>query len=268
MGNTRISLTNTNPTQFAAVHMFFVDGASCSVADSYICLTANQTASFMTSDLDPGTTGYVMVVAVDPRTGCPTNFNFLVGDSYVKFDSGHTANLPAECSSALSAQACDPNAHEAQLRFDGEQYSALPRTVAIDSLASRADGNDTMLILNAIGGSLATGADRLGPIFGLLYDDAERAYSFTFAPTTCQFRTRLDNTFPRTTPRYDSIIAAGRTAWMKLSTQDDRGLVGAVLNRNSNTASSSAAFSGGHNLHKLTTTNAASVTVPIFPPSC
>ncbi len=267
-GNTRIALTNTNPTESVAVHMYFVDGTSCSVADSFICLTANQTASFMTSDLDPGTSGYVMMVAVDPKTGCPTNFNYLIGDSYVKFDSGHTANLPAECSSALSAQACDPNAHEAQIRFDGEQYSPLPRTVAIDNLASRADGNDTMLILNAIGGSLATGADRLGPIFGLLYDDAEKAYSFTFSPTTCQLRARLDSTFPRTTPRYDSLIAGGRTGWMKLSAQNDRGLVGSVLNRNSNAASSSSAFSGGHNLHKLTTTNAASVTVPVFPPTC
>ena len=42
--NTRINITNANPSQPACVHMFFVDGASCSVADSYICLTPNQTA--------------------------------------------------------------------------------------------------------------------------------------------------------------------------------------------------------------------------------
>ncbi|NOT60966.1 MAG: hypothetical protein HOP19_12175, partial [Acidobacteria bacterium] len=214
------------------------------------------------------TTGYLMIVATDPKTGCPISFNHLIGDSFVKFESGHAANLPAECVPAVGAMTCNSNSSETQLRFDGAQYAPLPRTVALDSLGSRADGNDTLLILNSIGGSLLSGADKLGPLFGLLYDDAEKAYSFSFTPNLCQFRGRLDGTFPRTSPRYDSVIPAGRTGWLKLSTQDDRGIVGAALNRNSNAASSSGGFSGGHNLHKLTTTNAASVTVPVFPPNC
>src|SRR5262249_42964445 len=41
--NTRFSLTNTSPANVAFVHLFFVDGGSCSVADAYICLTPNQT---------------------------------------------------------------------------------------------------------------------------------------------------------------------------------------------------------------------------------
>src|SRR6185436_13679900 len=86
--NTRLSLTNTDPARPIAVHLFFVDGSTCSVADANICLTANQTSSFLASDLDPGTTGYIVAVAVDAN-GCPTNFNFLIGDEYVKFASGH-----------------------------------------------------------------------------------------------------------------------------------------------------------------------------------
>src|SRR5262249_36044409 len=51
--NTRISITNVNSSLDTAVHLFFVDRTSCSVADSFICLTPNQTAAFLVSDLDP-----------------------------------------------------------------------------------------------------------------------------------------------------------------------------------------------------------------------
>ena len=93
--DTRINLTNIDPTRSAIVKLFFVDGASCSVADSFICLTPNQTASFRASDLDPDATGYIVAVAVDNQ-GCPINFNNLIGDAYVKFSTGHAANLAAE----------------------------------------------------------------------------------------------------------------------------------------------------------------------------
>src|SRR5262249_21992466 len=82
--NTRLSLTNTNSTLPVFVHLFLVDGTSCSIADSILCLTANQTASFLASDVDPGSTGFIVAVTVDGN-GCPLNFNYLVGDEYVKF---------------------------------------------------------------------------------------------------------------------------------------------------------------------------------------
>src|SRR5262249_45097153 len=37
--NARISLTNGSDSTGTQVHLFFVDGATCSVADSYVCLT-------------------------------------------------------------------------------------------------------------------------------------------------------------------------------------------------------------------------------------
>jgi hypothetical protein len=45
--NTRISITNTHQQLRVAVHLFFVDGATCSIADSLVCLTPNQTGSFL-----------------------------------------------------------------------------------------------------------------------------------------------------------------------------------------------------------------------------
>src|SRR5262249_32700594 len=99
--NSRISLTNIHPALAARVHLFFVDGSNCSVADSFVCLTPNQTTSFLASDLDPGTSGYIVAVAIDAH-GCPVNFNYLIGDEYVKLSSGHAANLGAEAFSAIA----------------------------------------------------------------------------------------------------------------------------------------------------------------------
>ncbi len=268
--NTRLSITNIEPVRTAFVHLFFVDGATCSVADSFICLTPNQTATFLASDLDPGTSGYLVAVAVD-RKGCPVNFNYLIGDEYVKLASGHAANLGAEAVTAIAGglPSCNENSTTAVLAFDGMSYSVLPHVVALDNIPARADGNDTLLILNRIGGSLATGAATLTSIFGVLYDDAETALSFSFTPGTCQFRSVLSAGFPRTAPRFDSHIPAGRSGWMKLSISGGTaGMTGAVINFNANAGASAGAFNQGHNLHVLTNTNAATYTIPILPPSC
>lgn len=266
--NTRINLTNINPAKPAAVHLFFVDGATCSIADSYVCLTANQTTSFLASDMDPGITGYMVAVAVDDK-GCPVNFNFLIGDEYVKFDSGHHGNLTADCIPALPGglPPCDGASVTATLNFDGVSYGRLPMTVAVDNVPSRAEGNDTLLILNRLSGNLGNGMDRLNPIFGILYDDVENALSFTLNPGTCQLRGSLNNGFPRTVPRFELAIPAGRSGWMRLYSTNAP-VNGATINNNPNATSGAAAFNGAHSLHTLTLAPTATMTMPIFPPSC
>jgi hypothetical protein len=44
--------------------------------------------------------------------------------------------------------------------------------------------------------------------------------------------------------------------------------VGAALNYNPKAGAVANAFNQGHNLYKLTLTTGASVTIPVFPPSC
>ena len=267
--NTRISITNTHVTSSAYVHLFFVDGSSCTVADSYICLTANQTASFLASDLDPGTTGYIVAVATD-RNGCPLEFNFLIGDEYVKLSSGHQANLGAEAIAAVAGglPACDGTTSLVELRFNNASYNPLPRTLALSNFGSPADGNNTLLVVNRIGGNLATGAASIGSLFGLLYDDAEKSYSFGLTSSGCQLRGTLSGTFPRTTPRIESIVGSGRSGWLRLSSSTDGGIFGVAINFNSNAASNTGAFTQGHNLHKLTLSAATTLTIPVFPPTC
>ncbi|MBP6823244.1 MAG: DUF11 domain-containing protein, partial [Acidobacteria bacterium] len=262
--NTRINLTNIQDQKPICVHLFFVDGASCSVADSIVCLTPNQTTSFLASDLDPGSTGYIVAVAIDCN-GCPANFNFLVGDEFVKFASGHRGNVIAEGVAALPGlPACDNNSVIAELKFDGTQYGRFGRVLAMDNFGSRADGNDTMMIVDRIGGNLGIGASTLGTLFGILYDDSEAGVSFNVTGQ-CQLRSSLTNNFPRTTPRFETFVPAGRTGWLKLFSQSDVALVGASINYNANSTAQLGAFSGAHNLHKLTLSSAGSYIIPVFP---
>ncbi|MEY4166934.1 MAG: hypothetical protein RIR52_758, partial [Acidobacteriota bacterium] len=260
--DTRIVLTNTNLVNPVSVHLFMVDGSNCSVADFYLTLTQSQTMSILASDLDPGVTGYIIAVATD-RDGCPTIHNDLIGDTQVKFESGHRTNLSALGIAGLvpGDPLCTPGSVTATLAFNGLQYNQLPRTLAIDNLPPPATGNSSMLIVNRIGGDLMVGAQTLGPIAGLLFDDTETAQSFVLAGGTCQLRGVLGNNLPRTVPRYTSVIPAGRSGWMKFWPTNDQAITGVMINH------STDGFSGGHNLHALTTTSAATLTIPVFPAS-
>ncbi|MEP7270539.1 MAG: DUF11 domain-containing protein [Acidobacteriota bacterium] len=281
--NSRISITNTNPFQGVLLHLFFVDGATCSAADRFLCLTANHTISFLMSDIDPGTSGYLVVVAVDGApgsggiagTGCPISFNHLIGSASVKLsfsprreDELEAESCAAEYGSPLPG--CTGNNVTATLNFDGSPtgYNRLPRVLAADSIGSRADGNDTFLIINRIGGDLTRSGTSLGGIFGILYDDAEQPHSFNFNANGCQFRGSLTNALPRTSPRFEDVIPAGSTGWMKFWAAADAGILGATFNRNDNKAISGGAFEGAHNLHKLRFVPTVSLIVPVIPPFC
>ncbi len=268
--NTKLSITNISANEQACVHLFAMDGSTCAVLDLFVCLTPNQTTTFQAADLDPGATGFMMAVAVDCTTGLPAAFNCLIGDEYVKFASGHAANLGAEAVSATMVfpAGTDANSPIATLKFDGASYNRLPRVVAADNIPSPADGNSTMAIINRIGGNLATSGAPIGNLTGLLIDDTEVTYSFTANQNLCQYRKVLDNSFPRTLTPFARVITAGRTGWMKFWAFDDKAIFGAQINFNANAASNANLFNQGHNLHKLTLTDATTLIVPVFIPSC
>jgi hypothetical protein len=207
--NTQINITNTSISAAASIHLFFI-GDNCFIADSFFCLTANQTGTFLASDVDPGTTGYLIAIATGFNTGCPVSFNFLTGSADVRFTSGHAASLPAESFQALfsgSLPGCAASDTRAALNFDGRVYSPAPRTLGLNNIPSRADGNDTMLIVNSFTGALETARrEPISQYFGSLYDDSENVVSFTFGAQSCQVRGSMTNTFPRTTPRFENFI--------------------------------------------------------------
>lgn len=271
--NTRINLTNTSDTSSVFVHLFFIDGATCAPTDRFICLTQNQTTTFLASEQDPGITGHLIANAVD-LDGLPLQFNHLIGDALVKFESGHFAALGAEA----YAKVDDTNIVSADGSLVLITFSPLPqpgryepasRVVALDNIPSRADGNDTLLILNRFGGgSLVFGGASLFNLFGLLYNDAEEPFSFTFAGG-CQLRSSLTNNLPRTSPRFEVVIPSGQTGWMKIfSPLGDLAITGSVINFNANAAVGAGTFNGGHNLHKMRLTFLVQYILPVLPPSC
>jgi hypothetical protein len=256
--NTRFSITNTFDSFGIAVHLFFVDGVTCSISDRYICLSQNQTSTFLASDQDPGTTGYLVALATD-ESGFPVPFDFLIGDAFVKFQNGFFGNLAAEAipSSLVFGVDTDDQDTLAFLVIAG-----FPRVLAVDNINSRADGNETLLVVNGTGGLFTTATFQIGNLFGILYDDAEQSHSWARSGG-CQLIVQLSNDFPRTTPRFDVVIPAGQTGWMKFwststtnnipygTSADGRTLLGAVFQRNSQAGSASGAFQGARNLHKL-----------------
>jgi hypothetical protein len=267
--NTKISITNTSDSIPTNVHLFFIDGLSCSVADRYICLTPNQTAVLLASEQDPGTTGYLLAVATY-NDGLPSQHNYLIGDEYVKFDTGHFASLGADAyAKANDFNAVSTDGSLALLFLDGQNfagsYGTAPRVLAVDNIGSAADGNDTLLIINRVGASLTVAAFTIGGAFGILYDDAEQPHSFNFNGG-CHFRIRLNDAFPKTAPRFSQVIPAGQTGWMKFWSQSDIAISGAVIVKT--TTSGAGSFNEGHTLHGLRFSRTATYTFPVFPPGC
>ncbi|MEP7341497.1 MAG: lamin tail domain-containing protein [Acidobacteriota bacterium] len=267
--NTRINITNSSNAGSVSLHLFFVSGDTCEVSDSFLCLTPEQTTSFLASDIDPGVTGFLIVMAVDEKVGCPIKFNGLIGDEYVKLDSGHAGNLGTESFAAIADPPCecsDTNV-TATVALDGERYNQAPRTLIADGLTSVADNNSTLLILNRIGGDLTSHVGLIGDFSGLLFDDLERGSSFV-SSGGCQFRQLISNTFPRTASRFPQFVPSGHTGWMKLTPGDGIGMLGAMLVLNTEKNSAASAFSGARNLHNATFTESATFKVPVFPSRC
>lgn len=266
--NTRFSITNTNAFSASFVHLFFVEGGTCSIADRYICLTATQTTVFLASEQDPNTTGYLVAVAVDGVLGCPINFNWLIGDEYVKFESGHFANLGAEAITAIAATpaACDANSTTAVLALNGLAYNYVPVVLALDNIGASGDGNNVRVWINRVGQNLVTGGSTTGTFFGILYDDAEVPHSFQISGA-CQRTFTLEDATPRTTPRFTVVIPPGQTGWLKLWSTSFTGIMGVAINRNNNAPTAAGAFNSGHNLHKLRN-GSDSMLIPVFPPAC
>jgi len=282
--NTRINITNTNPSVSAFVHVFFQAG--CVPADAFICLTPSQTMSFTTLDYDPDSTGYIVAVAADggtatvAGTGCPINFNWLIGDEFLRIAGGFTANLGAEAVAARYGvngsliDTCGAASATATLRFDGgagpESYDALGGVLAVDNFPSLLDNNAIRLIVQSPRGDFRAGATNTSNLFGALYDEAEQLFSFTATVTCPNPLINFSGSNPGV-PRIlggglNQVVGIGRTGWMRFWDLGGNGLLGAVLINN--TAAGTNSFSGGHTLHKLTLNSANSIIIPLFTPAC
>ena len=259
--DTLITLTNTNPANPAMVRLFFIEGTDGLVADAALPLLPNQTTSFLVSDYDPGMTGYLIAVSLDQK-GRPTVANDLVGGSRVKFVSGQQTSLAAIGVAGLriADPPSDSNSITASLAFDGVHYDELSQALAVHHLPSLERRTSALLIVNRIGGNLLSRADKLSGISGLLFDDVDSSISFMMTGGKSQVRGLLGNTFPRTVPRYTTLIPPGRTGWMKFWGTGAEAISGAMI------IESSTGIGGGYNLQSLTTTSRVTISIPVIPP--
>jgi hypothetical protein len=269
--NTEVHITNTNSQKMASMVIFFIDTVSGDVTDAYICLVANQTASFVMSDVDPGARGYIIAVSVD-SAGQPNSFNYFIGSESIKMASCHVASLNAETISALiPSPGQDVNGNAATLKFDGMHYNKVPGALSLDHIPAIGDGNKTLVIVNQLGGSLLNGdkPDDLSTLNGVVYDLVTNAYSWQASNiNSCQFRKTIANDFPMTAPNMSTVIQPGQYGWMKLwSGRAKKGLTGAVLYLNTSTLPNVSRFTGGRNLHHLSLTT-DELTIPVVVPSC
>lgn len=269
--DTRIVVTNAGAS-FVRLHFFFVNGESAvtNLADAFFCLAANQTLSFSVLDYDPNVRGFIVVVAIG-ADGNPVNYNFLTGEADIKLASGHRGSLKA---TAIAALIDNPGVGIGggltQVRFNDVNYNRLPRTVATNKVKSLDEGNAPLLILVSIGGTYGgatVGVPSLGDYAGsLMLDSGGTEYGFIGSLGTPQLVQALSINYPHTTPRFTTLVTAGRTGWIKIWRSSDAGLLGAMLNYTPQ--SSARAYTSGHNLRMLTLTSNYSITIPITPPFC
>lgn len=294
--NTRINITNTNPAQDIALHLFFVDSATCNIADATLCLTRNQTVSFLISDFDPNVAGYLMVVAVD-NLGRPTGFNFLAGDEFVITPTAHRFGLAAVAAARLDATVnggtvtnysspTNEAGTTSAMLFDGRQYDYLPFTMVLDSFPSQVGGvgsplGDTRLyVYSPLPDVSASGNISSSVLFFLLHDDQEGTYSASL-PLNCYLSSDKQRVSSiRTVPNLNTIVPAGRSGWASFYASGARTIAcdstGSTTTTISNvplmgaTATRAGNFTGGHNLRQATVFPGYSITVPVFgnPPDC
>ena len=288
--NTRINITNAHATQDIVVHVFFVDSSTCNIADAFICLTGNQTTTFLASDLDPNVAGYLVVIAVDSQ-GRPVSFNYLAGDELVVTPTGHRFGLAAMAAARRDGNFASPansDGTTATMFFNGTQYAFLPYAMVLDSFPSQVSGvgaplADTRLYAYTPLPDLATGGSAFsGTLFFLVHNDTENTFSGQL-PLNCYLASDKQRiTSVRTSPPINTIVPSGRTGWASFYANGSQRVVcntsGATVTLANvplmgATATKVGSFTGGQNLRIATTFNAQglsgySITVPLIPPSC
>ncbi|MBS1808835.1 MAG: hypothetical protein JST84_11630 [Acidobacteria bacterium] len=299
--NTRMNMTNTHPTRPVNVHLFFVRKSDCTIADTYLCLTANQTFSFLSSEYDPDETGFLFAVATD-AAGVPINHNYLIGDLFVKSNFGTTnyyqANLGAMAFSARQiyrgvvadqwevwpefaqapvadngtraflayGQYRDPNDATAPHAL----YDPIPNRLALDNIQSPVDGNNTLLITHSTQGRVDF-AGGIGTVIGLVYNDTEKGFSYQTSFPGCLEIRQLNDSTIRIPNGYSKAIPTGRTGWMTLQSATNvagvpnLGLLGAMIVSNAKSNIDKAAFNGGHSLHFLSLRSNPGFAIPVIP---
>ncbi|MFN7929828.1 MAG: right-handed parallel beta-helix repeat-containing protein [Blastocatellia bacterium] len=261
--DTRLTISNISTAASTIanqtyVHLFLIDGTSCQAADFFLCLTPNATFSFKASEYDPGTTGYLIAVAVDAQ-GRPAQNNVLIGNAFVNTPQ-IADTYGAESFWANTSAVAIVNGNTATLYFDQLGYDAVPKQFTVE-IQSPLNAVGQQVITASLSGDLTTstltGAAQVGT--GQAFNEKELFSSFSgWLNGTCQARGTISTTAPRVPNGLGNLIKTGQSGALKFNVG---GAVGLLLTPRG------GAWTGIRTLHKTQTT-ATTLTIPIFVPVC
>jgi hypothetical protein len=215
--DTRITLTNTSETSSVYLSLYFVNGATGEVLPGWFYLDPTQTLSFLVSEYDPNTTGYIIAIASDYEAS-PLQFDYLIGKAAIALASGHQATL-----GALAVPIKPGNF--------GNSYAAAPRKLAVDQIPSPSDGVKQMLVVNRIDGSLINGMPGIGALECDLFNQYGARFTFvsrSFGPQTRTFFYDLADTETTSNNLYN-FLPSGEYGWLRLRPTESGAITGAVL---------------------------------------
>lgn len=262
--DTTISLTNTSLTDATKARLFFVNGQDCQTFDVAVCLNPQQTTTFKMSEYDPGTTGYVVAVAID-SDGKPTQFNWLIGNAHIRqisplSNQSYDTILSATAVSKRSATIPVTN-NKAEMAFDDVMYDSLPSQIAADNIPSQGtsaqNANATFLGLYRPTGDLSGGT--VAPKVDLGIFNNQSGASIASQTLGCYADLRLSTI--RFNPQLTTILATGQTGWIRISASDKLPILGAQF-------SSGASFSSGTSLRAIMSAPDYRILVPVKIPGC
>lgn len=256
--DTRITISNIGDTN-VIVHLFLIDGATCQASDFFLCLTPHASFSFKASEFDPDVTGWVLAVAVD-QNGNPVQNNVLIGNAFVQ-DGAYQGNYGATAFAARSATPATLLNDVARLNFNGFGYDPVPAQLAVE-IQSPLDAVGQRLVTVGLNGDLnasqLTGAGQTGT--GIIMNGNEQPLgSFVrFLNGNCQAIAPITATSPRVPGGMNVLIPPGQVGTMQFRVGAAVGLL---------MTPQTAKWNGIRSLHQTGVTD-ATITIPVFPPTC
>jgi DNA-binding beta-propeller fold protein YncE len=247
------------------LHLFFINGANCSPADTYVCLTPNGSIQLKASDYDPTVTGYLVAVAVDAQ-GRPTQNNCFVGSAFVRDDQGGV--IDSYGAEAFWKRTAGPLAAgaggNAMIVFGGD-YDAAP--VQFSAQVQDPAVADEVIVLASLSGDLGTALNSTQQTgVGVLYRADEAPASFQpQLQNRCLSITAIESSTIRIVPGNLATFLKDSYGYLKFNVTNPA--VGLLVSRQGLASQAANRFSGIRTLHK-TQVGAGVLLAPCFPPFC
>ncbi|MEP7340633.1 MAG: hypothetical protein ABI977_23075 [Acidobacteriota bacterium] len=264
--DTTFNLTNTHPATAAYVRLFLVSATTCQTTELQLCLAAQQTVSFLMSDVDPGTKGYVIAVATNLQ-GEPIQFNWLTGNVIVKQPGGNITGSYASLMNAVAvAKRKDGNVPNtnglAEMVFDDTNYDRLPAQIAFDGVPSQSGGSNATLLsfyrpITDLSGSVPNASVQ---VTGWGKNNQGQVISSTGNVSSACYSDIAMGTFRLQPTPISQLLPSGATAWFAASSNDLLPLLGTQFN--------SGEYNSGANARPLSFSAEYKIRIPVSAVTC